>query len=208
MSIAAVVPVRSLAGGKARLAGVLEDGMRARLNTALLSHTLALTAALPECTATFVVSADAEVRARATAAGATVVEDPRQGLNPAVAAGLAAARGHGAVRTLVLPIDLPRARPEDVAALAACTAPVVIAPDRREAGTNALCLATGLAFRPRFGADSFCAHLVEGRRLGAPVTIRRNPFLGLDIDTEADWQDWGRWDDRAAWIERRAGNAP
>ncbi len=207
MRLAAVVPVRSLAGGKARLAGVLDDGMRARLNAALMTHTLALTASLPGCARTFVVSPDSEAGARAAALGGTLVDDPGQGLNAAVAAGLAAARDHGIERALILPIDLPQARPEDIAALAACAAPVVIVPDRYGAGTNALCLSTGLAFAPRFGADSFRAHIAEGRRLGATIAIRRNPLLALDIDTESDWRDWGRADDRTAWIDQRVRNA-
>ncbi len=205
MKIAAIVPVRSLAEGKARLAGVLDNGARARLNAALIAHTLEITASLTGREATFVISPDPEVGARAAAAGAVVLQDPGEGLNPAIAAGFAAARDRGAERALILPIDLPRARAGDIAALAACAAPVVIAPDRNGTGTNALCLSTGLAFTTRFGEGSFGAHIAEGSRRGARVAIRPNERIGLDIDTEADWREWGRSDDRAAWIERLAG---
>ena len=206
MRLAAVVPVRSIAGGKARLAGVIDDRTRKRLNAALLAHTLRLAADVPDCAATYVVSSDPEAGARAAAAGAVVVPDPGQGLNPAIAAACAAARRDGADRIVVLPIDLPCARPADIAALAACPAAVAIAPDRHGQGTNALCLAAALPFETRFGADSLRAHIAAARRLGASLAIRPNPRLGLDIDTEADWTDWGRTVDRAAWIDRLAGD--
>ena len=205
MNLIAIVPVRSIAQGKARLARVLDDHARARLNSALLAHTLNLTSEMPGCAATLVVSPDPEVRARAEAAGTVGIVDPGEGLNPAIAAGCAEARERGADRVLVLPIDLPCATPEDIAALAEHASPIAIAPDRAEKGTNALCLAADLAFVPRFGEDSFPAHIVEARRLGVPIAIRSNPRLGLDIDTEADWNEWGRTLDRAAWIDGLAG---
>lgn len=200
MKVAAIVPVRSLAEGKARLAGVLDDKTRAALNAALLVHTLRLTASLSG--PTFVVSPDPLARAKAATAGAAPLDDPGKGLNPAIAAGRAAAEQNGVDKILILPIDLPCALPDDISALATCAAPVVIAPDRHGTGTNALCLAAGLAFETKFGEDSFRAHITEARRLDAATAIRPNPRLGLDIDTETDWDDWGRTLDRDAWIRR------
>ena len=202
MSIAVVVPVRSLAGGKARLAGVLDDETRAAFNTALLAHTLRLAASLSGLESTFVVSPDPSARAKAEAVGAALVDDPGDGLNPAIAAGREAAEKCGFDRILILPIDLPRAMPEDISALASCAASIVIAPDRHGTGTNALCLSAGLAFETRFGEDSFRAHIAEARHRCATAAIRPDPRLGLDIDTEADWDDWGRTLDRDAWIRR------
>lgn len=203
MRVAAVVPMRSLAGGKTRLAGALDATRRAALNAALLAHALRLTARFPGPGATLLVSPDPAVLAAAREAGARPVRDPGGGLNAALALACALARGAGAERLVVLPVDLPLAAPEDVLALAAAAAPVAVAPDRRGSGTNALAVAAGLPFAPRFGPGSAAAHLAEARKSGAEAEIHRRRRLALDIDTEADWREWGRTVDREAWIEGR-----
>ena len=188
MSVCAIVPVRSLANGKRRLARAMDAAARAALNEEFLVHTLALTAALPG--AALLISPDPAVAAHPAAADAVHVPDPGHGLNAAIAAGREAARGLGAARIVVLPSDLPTARPDDVLALAGAAGPVAIAPDRRRQGTNGLALDTGLDFAFRYGPGSFAAHRAEAERLGIEVAVIDNPRLALDIDTPEDWRDW------------------
>ena len=202
MKVAAIVPMRSLAGGKTRLAGALDAAGRKALNAALLAHALRLTARFPGPGATIFISPDPAVLAAARAVGARPVRDPGGGLNAALDHACALARGGGAERLVILPVDLPLAAPEDVLALAAAAAPAVVAPDRGGAGTNALSVAAGLPFAPRFGPGSAAAHLAEARKLGAEAELRPRRRLALDIDTAADWREWGRTVDRRAWIER------
>ena len=188
MTICAVVPVRSLADGKRRLAGVLDDAERAALNESFLVRTLDLAAALPG--PVFVVSLDPAVASHPAAVDAIHVADPGRGLNAAIGAGRDRARLEGAERILVLPVDLPTARPEDLKALAGAESAVAIAPDRRRQGTNGLCLAAGVDFAFRFGTGSFPAHIAEAERLGIEAAVIENPRLALDIDTPEDWRDW------------------
>ena len=188
MTVSAIVPVRSLADGKRRLAPVLDDAARARLNEEFLVHALGLAAALPG--RAVLVSPDPAVAAHPAAAGCLHVADPGRGLNRAIAAGRAAARAQGAARVVVLPSDLPTARAEDLRALAGAASPVAVAPDRHRQGTNGLALDAGLDFAFRFGAGSFAAHLGEARRLGVAALTLENPRLALDIDTPRDWRDW------------------
>ena len=190
MTTCAIVPVRSLADGKRRLAGVLDDVERAALNERFLVHALDLAAALPG--PTFVISLDPAVASHPAAEEAIHVVDPDGGLNAAIEAGRDRARLEGAERIVVLPIDLPTARPEDVQALAGAESAVAIAPDRRRQGTNGLCLAADLDFAFRFGAGSFPAHVAEAERLGVEAAVIENPRLALDIDTPEDWRDWCR----------------
>ncbi len=190
MTTCAIVPVRSLADGKRRLAGVLDDAERAALNERFLVHALDLAATLPG--PTFVVSLDPAVASHPAAGDAIHVIDPDRGLNAAIGAGCDRARLEGAERIVVLPIDLPMARPEDVRALAGTEGAVAIAPDQRRQGTNGLCLAAGLEFAFRFGVGSFAAHVAEAERLGVEAAVIENPRLALDIDTPEDWRDWRR----------------
>ena len=190
MTVCAIVPVRSLADGKRRLAGVLDDAQRAALNERFLVHALDLAATLSG--PTFLVSLDPAVASHPAAADAIHVVDPDGGLNAAIGAGRERARLEGAERIVVLPVDLPTARPEDVRALAGTDSAVAIAPDRERQGTNALCLAAGLDFAFRFGTGSFPAHVAEAERLGVAAAVIENPRLALDIDTPEDWRDWRR----------------
>ena len=134
MTVCAIVPVRSLADGKRRLAGVMDDAERAALNERFLLHTLGLAAAFPG--PTIVVSLDPAVAAHPAAAGAVHVADPGQGLNAAIEAGRDRARRQGAGRIVVLPTDLPTARSEDVLALAETGSPVAVAPGPAAAGNQ------------------------------------------------------------------------
>ena len=188
MMVSAIVPVRSLSDGKRRLAGAMDDAARAALNEEFLVHALALAGALPG--PTLLVSPDEAVAAHPAAADAVHVADPGLGLNTAVEAGREAARRLGAARIVVLPSDLPTARPEDVLALANAASPVAVAPDRHRRGTNGLALDAGLDFAFRFGAGSFAAHMAEAARLGVAAQALDNSGLALDIDTPQDWRDW------------------
>ncbi len=188
MTVWAVVPVRSLADGKRRLAGIMDGAARAALNEEFFVRTLGLAAALSG--PTVVVSPDPAVSRHPAARGAVHVPDPGRGLNASVEAGRARARRHGAGKVVILPVDLPTARPDDVLALAESETPVAVAPDRRREGTNGLCLSAGLDFAPRFGSLSFRAHLAEAERLGVAATVVESPGLSLDIDTPEDWRHW------------------
>ena len=188
MSVCTIVPVRSLADGKRRLARAMDDAARAALNEEFLVHALALAAALPG--AALLVSPDPAVAAHPAAASAVRVADPGRGLNAAIAAGREEARRLGAARIVVLPSDLPTARPADLLALAGAAGPVAIAPDRGRQGTNGLALDAGLDFAFRYGPGSFAAHRAEAGRLGIDAAVIDNPRLALDIDTPEDWRDW------------------
>src|SRR5262245_10731489 len=139
-----IVPVRGIAEGKSRLAGVLDAPARARLNRQLLEHTLRTVAGwrggLDQCA---VVSACRETRGIADRFGAVPVDEGSEtgGLNAAVKRGAAYAGSRGARTILVLPCDLPYLSMEALAAMveaAASEGHLVIAPDRQGNGTNAL----------------------------------------------------------------------
>jgi 2-phospho-L-lactate guanylyltransferase len=63
---------------------------------------------------------------------------------------------------------------------------VVIAPDRRQKGTNALLLAPSDLIEYDFGGESFRRHCERARRAGARLEIVDLPALGLDLDLPDD----------------------
>ncbi|KZM76951.1 hypothetical protein A0J59_19130 [Cellulosimicrobium sp. I38E] len=95
----------------------------------------------------------------------------------------------GPVRLLVAHADLPALTPVDVEAVLAEDAPVVVATDRRGAGTNLLALEVpaSAGFRFRFGPDSRAAHVAEAERLGLRAVVVQRPGTAVDLDTVEDW---------------------
>jgi 2-phospho-L-lactate/phosphoenolpyruvate guanylyltransferase len=190
--VVAVVPLRGGPAGKTRLAARLGAEERTRLVAVLARRVLGALLAAP-VSRVLVVTADpgfaAEVAGRD--GRVEVVEQPaaRPGLNEAVSVGHERALDRGAERVLVVHADLPLVTGEDVHALLAPAAGVVVATDRFGTGTNALVLANSVSgFRFRFGPGSREAHEREARRLGVVPEVLLRPGTATDLDTVADWE--------------------
>jgi 2-phospho-L-lactate guanylyltransferase len=142
--VVAVVPVRSLRDGKTRLAAALPQAAREALTRRMLRGVVEAALASDAVDAVLVVSPDPAARALAAELGDGVVplaQDPAvPGLNPALDLGRSWARARMASALLVLFGDLPLLGADDVRAIVARDAPVVLAPDRHGTGTNALLL--------------------------------------------------------------------
>jgi 2-phospho-L-lactate guanylyltransferase len=195
MSLHILIPCKSLAAGKSRLAPVLDAPARQALCTRFLDDTLALALALAPPGRCHLVSADPEAAARAVRRGVTMVADPGQGLNAALTAGrdaIVKAPGEALTLLLVLPIDLPFATADVLAAFGDLRADVTIAPDRGRSGTNALGLGARAAkeFTFRFGPGSFAAHQEAARLGGWRAAIFADPRLAFDLDQPEDYREW------------------
>lgn len=185
-----IVPVKSFALGKQRLAGALSPDARAQLGRALAEHvatTVVSAGLLP-----LVVTADGEVAEWSTLAGFPSIPDPADGLDAAATAGMQWAMA-SASSWIVLHSDLPLLGVSDLSALdsALTEGRVVIAPSA-DGGTSAIGSHGTVAFS--FGVCSFHSHLGA---LGDPAVVTR-PGLLLDIDSPADLKaalstPRGRW---------------
>lgn len=190
MTLWAIVPVKPLRRGKSRLASVLSQDERAALNQSLFLHTLDTLKSTPEIEQILVVSRDLEALALARAHGArTVQENGAPHLNVALTRATVLARNYATRGVMIVPVDLPLITPYDLRAMIdlACTPPVVVvAPDRRQMGTNVL-LISPLGLIPyEFGPGSFQQHCNSARKVGARLEICGLPALGLDVDLPED----------------------
>lgn len=204
MTLHIVVPVKRLSESKSRLASVLAEEERLALTWSLLRHVLAVVQeaqqALPARGA--VVSSDSSVLDAARAFGLSpLVEErsaeglatgPEASLNAALAQAARWATGQNASALLILPADLPFVTSADIRALwrasqqLYATRAMVIAPDRDNAGTNALLVRPPTALHFQFGPDSLRRHCQQAQQLGIAYHIHRAPRLGLDVDLPAD----------------------
>jgi 2-phospho-L-lactate guanylyltransferase len=186
----AIVPVKPLRRGKSRLAGTLSEDERTDLNRELLKHTIEILASLKEITQVLVVSRDTAALAIAREHGArTLREDGSPKLNTALTRATAVAIARSASGVLVIPADLPLLDPKDLVTLIEKSKPtpsVVIAPDRRGNGTNALFVSPPNLIPFSFGDDSFENHCANAKEAGARLVIVKLPSLALDLDLPED----------------------
>jgi 2-phospho-L-lactate guanylyltransferase len=176
---AVLIPVKAFGAAKGRLRGHLTDAERVRLARWTAARVLA--AAAPS--AVFVACDDDAVAEWAVARGARVAWGPGLGLNGAIDAAVAEIGAAGFDRVTIVHADLPH--PRGLASVGRGDA-VVLVPDRHGDGTNVLSRPTALDVPAQYGGGSFARHLTSALATGAPVTVRHDAFLSVDIDTLAD----------------------
>jgi len=196
-----LVPVKAFRDAKARLTGYLDAEHRARLARWTAERVIGAAGELP----VYVACDDDEVAEGATSHGATVLWHPREGLNGAVNASVDALRDARIGHVVVAHGDLPRP-----IGLAGVVRPGVITlvPDRHGDGTNVVALPTASRFRLSYGPGSFHRHLDAAMDGGFPVEVRRDPLLGLDIDTPADLRHPRVVEVLPPWVPTSQANLP
>lgn len=190
MSLWAIVPVKPLRRAKSRLAGVLSAEERSALSRRLLAHTLSVLGRVPKIGRVLVVSRDPQALAVARKMGAMSMTEPAPGeLNRALRRASRMATAQGATGVLVVPADLPMLDSTALEAVLARAEPppvVIVAPDRRHRGTNALFLSPPGLIEYEFGPQSFRKHTQRARAAGARLEVCEVASLGLDVDTPED----------------------
>lgn len=191
MNIWAIVPVKPLNRSKSRLAPVLDITQRTVLSRQMLEHTLDVLTHVSEIKGVLVVSRDSAALTLARGYDVlTVQESGAPELNDALtrATEMLVAQ-HRINGVLVLPSDLPLLQIADIEEMlrrAQFTPVVIITPDRRQEGTNALLVRPPGQIAYEFGLGSFERHVESARRSGAEVAIYESSTLALDVDVPAD----------------------
>ncbi len=179
MSVAVLIPVKAFHDAKLRLAGALSAEDRATLARAMADRVVTAAGAIPVA----IVCDDDAVAAWASTRRLTVIAEPGLGLNRAVEAGVDHLAATGVTQVIVAHADLPMAT---ALGWVARFAGVTLVPDRREDGSNVVCVPTGAGFRFAYGPGSFGRHKVEARRRDLGLRVVRRPELAWDVDQPDD----------------------
>jgi 2-phospho-L-lactate guanylyltransferase len=185
----AILPVKPFGEAKSRLSSVLSGAQRAELARQLMLGTLASLQGAPGVDRVLVVSQDADALRLAAERGVEAHVETGAGLNAALSQARAVAMAGGAERMLVLASDLPCVSSQEIEAMLREDAPVVIAPDRRRHGTNALLLSPPDAIDFAFGEGSLARHIELARAAGLEPPQVSLAGLEFDIDLPEDWRD-------------------
>ncbi|MGC0329298.1 2-phospho-L-lactate guanylyltransferase [Streptomyces sp. SAI-170] len=182
-----VIPLKPLTLAKSRLADTAGAGVRPGLALAFAQDTVAAALACVAVRDVAVVTDDALAARELAALGARIVPDePRAGLNAALAHGEEVVRGSRPQSPLAaLNADLPALRPEELARVldAATQFPRAFLPDAAEIGTTLLAAAPGRDLLPAFGPDSRARHRASGATELTPPAV---DSVRQDVDTGDD----------------------
>lgn len=201
MTLWAIVPVKPLRRGKSRLSEVLSEEERLGLNSQLLIHTVDTLREIPEIEQVLVVSRDQAALSLARAHGArTVQENGAPELNIALTRATIVAKQYATRGVLIIPSDLPMISKEDVRTMLEMVKDppvVIVAPDRKKEGTNALLVCPVGLIEYDYGPNSFARHCKRAQEAGARLEICELPSLALDMDVPEDLdlvgEEFGSW---------------
>jgi 2-phospho-L-lactate/phosphoenolpyruvate guanylyltransferase len=203
MRIAAILPLRGLADGKKRLAGMLPPALRQGVILALLDRVVTALRAVPEVATIAVVSPDTAALEHAAASGLTPLRQTSMGLNAGLDEAMRWAAMHGYDGALVVLPDLPlvtgdalgrvASPPNSLSIAMERGSGVILVQDRRGEGTNAMVQWPPSVMPCRFGVGSYAAHWAVAEELGIPVMTRTVPDLAFDLDLPRDVRDLALW---------------
>jgi len=181
-----LVPLKPLAEAKSRFQAAYDADARSALVRAMLTDVLTAVRQAHDGPL-LLVTADLAYDGLAARFEGQRLEDRARGYNGAVSAALRAEAVRAAGAALVLPADLPRATPEDIARVlrALRTAEVVLVA-AHDGGTGALALRPPEAITPAFGLGSAAAHLEAARAASRRFEELDCASLAFDVDTPAD----------------------
>lgn len=194
MSRWTVVPIRGLASGKTRLAGLLDADARAALNAALLQRVLGAVAGADGGLQRCIVAAGAEDAARvALGCGARVLlASDRLGLNGTLEAAREMATACGATAVLALVADLPQVTAAALRRLEAAVPAggAALVADKEGVGTTGLLLPAACPLPYMFGPDSLARHRGGLRACRLEPLVWSDPALSFDLDSPQDYDRW------------------
>lgn len=190
MTLWAIVPVKPLRRGKSRLSRVLSEEERTALNNHLLVNTLKILSSVSEIDSILVVSRDPAALTISREFGArTVLEDGSPELNTALKRAAIVAKAYTINEIMVVPADLPllsKEVVEDFLKHAGEPPEIIISPDRRKDGTNALYISPADLIQFSYGPGSFHKHMQLAAQCNARVDVVDSFVLGLDLDLPED----------------------
>jgi 2-phospho-L-lactate guanylyltransferase len=189
MTYTALIPVKTLATAKSRLALHLSQHQRETLVLDMLHHVIHILLESRLLTRVSVVSPDSRILAQVQAWGAQALLEEQQGHNAALHA--AALHSTDATAILTISADLPLLCVDDIQALINQSKQyqLVLASSLDGAGTNAMLIRPPLALPYLFGSHSLHRYLDAARQKHLSSIVLHRLGLAFDVDTVGDLRE-------------------
>jgi 2-phospho-L-lactate/phosphoenolpyruvate guanylyltransferase len=180
-----LIPFKSLATAKQRLAEALSAEQRAQLAEAMLRDVLTAAVGVRERIDVAIVTGDPQAQQIAAEHGFLVIEDTsNESETAAIEMATAWAEQNGYDTTIVVPADIPLIAADELHRVldAAPTQGAVFVPAYDRRGSNCILRRPASIISLRFGNDSFLPHCEAMKKTGKELIIVEMPGIGLDID--------------------------
>jgi 2-phospho-L-lactate guanylyltransferase len=180
-----LIPFKSLATAKQRLAAVLDQPRRSELAEAMLRDVMNAAAGVKARTDVAIVTGDPSAQEMAAEFGFMVIDDTRnQSETAAIEMATVWAEQRGYDTTIVIPADIPLTTNDELHRVldAAPDEGAVFVPAYDRRGSNCILRRPASIIPLRFGNDSFLPHCEAMKRTGKELVIIQLPGIGLDID--------------------------
>jgi len=180
-----LIPFKSVATAKQRLAAALDQQQRSQLAEAMLRDVMTAAAGVADRIDVALVTGDARAQRLAKEFGFLVIEDTRnESETAAIEMATACSEERGYDTTMVVPADIPLIESHELCRVLDSApehgAVLVPAYDRR--GSNCILRRPASIIPLRFGNDSFLPHCEAVKKTGKQLVILEMPGIGLDID--------------------------
>ena len=184
-----LIPVKSLANAKQRLASVLDQATRTKLAQAMLFDVLETLGTWQSRPAVSVVTSDPFALEVAKRFEFQIIPDKaNRSETDAIEMATYFCESRSVDSTLVIPGDIPLIQVAELQQIleAAPTEGSVLVPAADGRGTNAAWRRPAGLFPLRFGNDSFKPHLAAARATQKPCVVLQLQGIALDVDNPAD----------------------
>jgi 2-phospho-L-lactate guanylyltransferase len=184
-----LIPVKSLAYAKQRLASILDQPTRTRLAQAMLFDVLETLHTCVGSTEVSIVTSDPFALDLAQRFEFQIIPDnANRSETDAIEMATRFCEEQGIDTTLVIPADIPLIQASEIEKIlqAAPAEGSVLVPASDGRGTNAVWRRPAGLFPLRFGNDSFKPHLAAARATDKPCLVLSLPGIALDIDNPSD----------------------
>ncbi len=180
-----LIPFKSVATAKQRLAKALNQQQRSQLAEAMLRDVLSAASGVRNRIDVALVTGDARAQTMAREFGFVVIEDTRnESETAAIEFATAWCEQRGYDTTIVVPADIPLITSDELHRVldAAPAEGAVFVPAYDRRGSNCILRRPASIIALRFGNDSFLPHCEAIQRTGRELVILEMPGIGLDID--------------------------
>jgi 2-phospho-L-lactate guanylyltransferase len=184
-----LIPVKSLANAKQRLASVLDQPTRTKLAQAMLLDMLETLGTWTNRPDIGIVTSDSFALELARRFEFQIIPDnANRSETDAIEMATRFCEAQGVDNTLVIPGDIPLMSASELETIleAAPLQGSVLVPAADGRGTNAAWRRPAGLFPLRFGNDSFKPHLTAARATQKPCVVLSLPGIALDIDNPSD----------------------
>jgi 2-phospho-L-lactate guanylyltransferase len=184
-----LIPVKSLANAKQRLASMLDQPTRTKLAQAMLLDVLETLHAWTNRPDVGIVTSDPFALELARRFEFTIIPDQaNRSETDAIDMATRFCESRGVDSTLVIPADIPLIEASELEQIleAAPAEGSVLVPAADGRGTNAAWRRPAGLFPLCFGNDSFKPHLAAARATRKPCVVLPLPGIALDIDNPSD----------------------